>query len=107
MRTLSYLTLAAGLIATSGGAARAAVFLTEDFNNKTTQDLVDLGWIFAKNEFAKETGTDFGIASYPFEPGNFPSGKRPGADFTDPVSLLTYYGPPMANGIASALTEEE
>mgnify|MGYP000729916126 CR=1 FL=1 len=62
----------------------AAVFLQEDFNFKTSQELIDAGWDLNKNEFAKETGTDFGIASFPFNPLDFPSRKQPGAGFKDP-----------------------
>lgn len=106
MNHLARLTLAAGLL-TATVSLRAAVFLQEDFNFKTSQELIDAGWDLNKNEFAKETGTDFGIASFPFNPLDFPSHKQPGAGFKDPNTGSKLFGPPGANGQSSVLIEEE
>lgn len=106
MRHLTQVTLAAGLL-TATTSLQAALFLQEDFNFKTSQDLLDTGWDLNKNEFAKETGTDFGIASFPFNPLDFPSRKQSGAGFKDPLTGLRLFGPPGADGVSSARTDEE
>ncbi|MBM3847971.1 MAG: hypothetical protein FJ405_17005, partial [Verrucomicrobia bacterium] len=105
MKTSTHLT-ALALLASCAASTQAAVYFQEDFNNKVTQELTDAGWRFDKNEFAREKGTDFGIANSPFDSVNFPAGKPSSADFRD-ANELRIFGPADANGINTAPGDRE
>ncbi|MBI2926530.1 MAG: hypothetical protein HYY24_12615 [Verrucomicrobia bacterium] len=81
--------------------AQGQVYLSENFDTLDTAGLVAKGWDLNKNEFALETGADFGVAVPPYAAENFPSGSVPGGDFNDPLSGERLVAPPTANGTAS------
>lgn len=82
-------------------SVRAQVYFTEDFEAGDTTVHESRGWVFDKNETALETGTDFGIATAPFGPEDFPSGKVPGSSNTDPETGERLVHPPTVRGTAS------
>lgn len=82
--------------------AGAQVYFTEDFEGGDTEAHVAKGWVFDKNEFAFEVGTDFGVATEPFDPENFPAGRAPGSSNSDPDTGLPLIHPPGVRGWVSS-----
>jgi len=107
--------LAGALFATllvSGSVVHGATYFSENFDTQLdTASLTNAGWQIDHNATAFETGTDFVLATYPYDAANYandvwpPGNSRPpGSSYVDPLTGLPYRTPAGVNGIGSSLT---
>src|SRR6266487_2325639 len=87
----------------SGSVLHGATYFSENFDTNDTAGLITAGWELGHNAFAFETGTDFVLAQFPYDPVNY-SVRRPDSSFLDPVTLTTLVTPPTEDGTGSSLT---
>ena len=95
----------------SSSVLHGATYFSENFDTLDTAGLTNAGWELNHNSFAFETGTDFVLAQFPYDPANYantvwPPGNTRGPDssFYDPVTTLKLVTPPTADGSATSLT---
>lgn len=95
----------------SSSLLHGATYFSENFDTLDTVGLTVAGWQLDHNAFAFETGTDFILAKYPYDPANYedpihPPGNlgTPDSSFYDPVTTLQLLTPPTADGTATSVS---